>query len=726
MTFKNTLTTIALICSLFLQAGHEKGGIIITYKSLLGATGDSLKYELTVFSIYDKLGPAAPYSLTINLTSSCFSASNISLPRTGVTTSLLPLLGADYCSSTNSINATSGLAIYSDTIVLPGKCADFRFAHSSGFSRYSATANILNGFQTAFFKADLNNLYGPNSVPTTNIVGLIQAACLNKPLNLYGFTEPDGDSVAYAASSPSYLSGSSVVNFSYNTGYSALNPVNSSSGYNVNLHTGLVQTQVNSVGNFVLTIEYSEYRKDTANVSILVGQGKYILYLVGSGSCNSAPFDLSLLNGSNLDSINCGQSEVKVATTRKIAANSLTANGSEFVVTSSKNGILPISTASVISDSIVSLNMQNNISANDTLWIWSKNGSDSDVLISHCGKEITAFQDTLVYYSPLSNSPTAQFSHNTSGLIANYTTTLPTDSVIWDFGDGSPVSGIFNPSHNYASGGTYTVQLVVFNLCGLSDTTIQPVLICDSISSGINHVFSGDSVSFNALNPSTTDAYFWNLGDGSLSFDSSFVYQYNSTGIYTVTLIVVNACGDSATYVVNVEYCVSPEAIWTAAVQSSGGSGMLVNFDGTQSKGASNFIWDFGDGNSNTTTLTPSHNYVTPNLTYVIRLTIVNNCNDSDSLEYSLGQISIGENNQTPAKIYPNPTSNSITIEGLAHKNLTKIQAFNHTGISVFSTSVKDRIDKEKLDTSLWVNGQYILKLEFETHVEIFKIIVQH
>jgi PKD repeat protein len=676
MSLKNGLTALALCLSLLLQAGHELGGIIITYESVLGATGDSLKYELKVYAVYDKFGVTPPPSLNISLSSSCFSNSMFNLPSSGGSNGLLPLIGADYCTSTNSINSSNGLAIYSDTITLPGKCADFKFYYSGGFGRYNNTANIQNSFQTAYFFADLNNLYGPNSAPTSSVNGLIQASCLNYPLNLYGFTESDGDSVAYSASAPSYISGTAVLNFGFNPGYSLANPVNSNLGYSVDVNTGLVQTQLSTVGNFILTIEYNEYRKDTANNSILIGKGKYIMYLVGSSSCNTAPFDLVLLNDLQQDSIQCGQSEIKLKTTRKIAANTLTNNGSEFVVTSAKNGALTVNSAYITSDSIVTLVMQQNITSSDTLVIWGKNGSDANVLISTCGKSLTEYQDTLVYLSPSSAPPIAQFNFTRSGYVADFNANLPADSIIWNFGDGNSSFGDLTPSHQYSGGGTYIVQLIVFNSCGLSDTATQSVIICDPISSGINHVTSGDSVFFSTINALPSYSYYWNLGDGFVQFDSSFYHQYGVDSTYTVTLTIVNTCGDSALYTVNVEYCKAPKALWTASILSTAGSGMIVQFDGSSSKGLGTFIWDFGDGNTNTTTLTPIHNYATADLSLLVKLIITNNCNDVDTTAYTLGQIGIPENNYALFTIHPNPTNNEITITGIDDWHLTIYDIF--------------------------------------------------
>jgi PKD repeat protein len=52
------------------------------------------------------------------------------------------------------------------------------------------------------------------------------------------------------------------------------------------------------------------------------------------------------------------------------------------------------------------------------------------------------------------------------------------DSVLWAFGDGV-ISSILNPSHTYASPGTYLITLVAFHECG-NDTIVRQVTFLPS------------------------------------------------------------------------------------------------------------------------------------------------------------------------------------------------------------------------------------------------------
>lgn len=72
--------------------------------------------------------------------------------------------------------------------------------------------------------------------------------------------------------------------------------------------------------------------------------------------------------------------------------------------------------------------------------------------------------------------PVASFTFSLNGYTCDYTNTSQNGvSYIWDFGDGGS-STDENPSHTYASDGTYDVQLIVMNACG-TDTIIQQIII---------------------------------------------------------------------------------------------------------------------------------------------------------------------------------------------------------------------------------------------------------
>lgn len=120
-------------------------------------------------------------------------------------------------------------------------------------------------------------------------------------------------------------------------------------------------------------------------------------------------------------------------------------------------------------------------------------------------------------------------------------------SYAWDFGD-SNTSTVENPSHTYASAGTYTVTLTATGDSG-SDTMTKTdyIVATEALAAG----FSADltvgpvphTVNFENLSTGAT-SYSWDFGDGNTSIEVNPTHTYTEIGAYTVSL---SATGDEGT-----------------------------------------------------------------------------------------------------------------------------------------------------------------------------------
>jgi gliding motility-associated-like protein len=137
----------------------------------------------------------------------------------------------------------------------------------------------------------------------------------------------------------------------------------------------------------------------------------------------------------------------------------------------------------------------------------------------------------------------------------------------WDFGDGSQLSTMQNPSHCYGTAGTYTVTLTVTTATGCTNTIVMPAYI---------QVFPNPVAEFTAgpqptteLNPTinfidqSTGAFSWNWSFGDLSIPPSSStlqnpsFTYPTTGCFDVVLTVAtaNGCIDTTVH----EICIDPD-----------------------------------------------------------------------------------------------------------------------------------------------------------------------
>jgi len=211
--------------------------------------------------------------------------------------------------------------------------------------------------------------------------------------------------------------------------------------------------------------------------------------------------------------------------------------------------------------------------------------------------------------------------------------TVPNNGIInnwlWDFGDGN-TSTDPNPSHTYASSGTYQVNLTVWATYGCSHSMSKTVTITDSPIADFSADIAcqGSATQFTDLSmaPGSTIIYWWwDFGDGHYASNvqhPQHVYPY--AGTYTVTLIVGNLEGCEDTIQQDITVRPLPLADFSADTA-------CVNFP-TQFTDLSlpsgtiiNWSWNFGDPSSGAANYSglqnPQHYYNTPG-SYNVTLTV--------------------------------------------------------------------------------------------------------
>jgi gliding motility-associated-like protein len=181
----------------------------------------------------------------------------------------------------------------------------------------------------------------------------------------------------------------------------------------------------------------------------------------------------------------------------------------------------------------------------------------------------------------------------------------------WSFGDGHTATTT-DPVHNYASIGTYSIELIVTDQYGCKDTLDRPDYI--SISYPQAKFTISDSVStcppllVNFAHQSTDyTSLSWDFGDGTTSILDSPSHFYTTAGIYYAILTVrgPGGCTDTAMKRIEIK---GPSGNFTYS-PLSGCKPLTVNFVGTAKNNAT-YTWDFADG---TILVTPdslvSHTY---------------------------------------------------------------------------------------------------------------------
>ncbi|MCB9447833.1 MAG: PKD domain-containing protein [Flavobacteriales bacterium] len=225
--------------------------------------------------------------------------------------------------------------------------------------------------------------------------------------------------------------------------------------------------------------------------------------------------------------------------------------------------------------------------------------------------------------------PDPGFSFTASNLQVAFTDTsseIPT-SWLWDFGDGN-ISTQQNPTHTYATTGTYTTCLTVTNSCGTDSACHSVNVICPVPDPGFSFTASNLQVSFTDTSTNTPTSWFWDFGDGNTGTQQNPTHTYATAGTYTTCLTVTNSCGtDSACHSVNVT-CPVPDPGFSFTASS-----LQVSFTDTSTNTPTSWLWDFGDGNISTQQ-NPTHTYAVAG-TYTTCLTVINSCG-TDSICHSI------------------------------------------------------------------------------------------
>lgn len=207
----------------------------------------------------------------------------------------------------------------------------------------------------------------------------------------------------------------------------------------------------------------------------------------------------------------------------------------------------------------------------------------------------------------LYTAPTAGFSSNvTTGcnpLSVSYSQQSSSNVTAyqWTFEGGTPATSTApNPTVEYASGGTFNVELTVTNPAGSDNESIVDYITVNTLpTSAFVAVNNMLTVSF-TNNSVDGDSYLWDFGDGNTSTEVEPTYTYATEGNYVVTLTTTNECGDD----------VSTQTIGANALPSANGAasatviceGDEVQYTDMSSDNVTSWLWTFEGGTPATST----------------------------------------------------------------------------------------------------------------------------
>lgn len=162
--------------------------------------------------------------------------------------------------------------------------------------------------------------------------------------------------------------------------------------------------------------------------------------------------------------------------------------------------------------------------------------------------------------------------------------------------------------------------------------------------------------SFDASTSADTDgniiSYNWDFGDGGNGSNLITTHNYASNGSYEVILIIRDNAGAISSSSIMVS--ASSSNIPPVASFNSDCPDLSCSFDASASSDSdgsiSNYLWDFGDGNTGST-VNPAHTYASDN-SYTISLTVTDNDNATAISAQTIAVSNTGTNNATPTAFF--------------------------------------------------------------------------
>ncbi len=188
-----------------------------------------------------------------------------------------------------------------------------------------------------------------------------------------------------------------------------------------------------------------------------------------------------------------------------------------------------------------------------------------------------------------------QFSDSSTGILKLYN---------WNFGDGN-FSSDANPKHAYNAQGLYNIKLIVVDKNNCTDTLTKPAFIkvVDPLAAFIipDSLFTCPPAFLQPLDSSKNYKLLtWDFGDDNTSNELKPIHYYTTAGNYVLTL-TAQGYGTSCKSTVTKNIVIKGPKATLNYGPFSGCNPLSASFSAS-AKNTVSYIWDFGDGATQTST----------------------------------------------------------------------------------------------------------------------------
>ena len=281
----------------------------------------------------------------------------------------------------------------------------------------------------------------------------------------------------------------------------------------------------------------------------------------------------------------------------------------------------------------------------------------------------------------------------------------------WAFGDGD-TSSQKSPTHQYRDTGTYKITLIVNGTLGGTDTAFKFVFVKPMPTARFRvdtlvQCFKRNAFSFSdsSIISQGKLTQIWLFGDNDTARSTSVVHSYESSGLYSPTLIVTSEYGCKDSSSILVEVLSEVKSIFSVNDTSQCFKGNLFKFENKSKTftGDTEYIWSFGE-DSTSSIINPDYSYSKEGK-YAVNLITKHSsgCYDTTSLQLVVYPSPV-------VKFIINDTIQTLTDNDFVFTNLTTISSGNINHLWSFgdTTSPVDIINpRHQYDTT----GTYTVTL---------------
>lgn len=307
---------------------------------------------------------------------------------------------------------------------------------------------------------------------------------------------------------------------------------------------------------------------------------------------------------------------------------------------------------------------------------------------------------------------------------------------LWDFNDGY-LSTLSNPTHQYDLGGYYDVCLNIVNLAAGCKNTYCEILqasdkldFCQAEFAYTVDTTNGD-VQFIDISKGKHNGWEWDFGNGFKMNTKNGKYKY-APGFYTVTLKITDSETGCVSYfvdVINVKQEKKLKAGFAFDKKEKQAKGVMpVEFQGASYGDVSEMEWDFGDGESNSSSMSPTHDYQQEGI-YTACFTVTNLfTGNSDKICQQVVLITTGQQENTDAiRFFPNPASDYVNlfVSDIPTGQQIEYKIYGMLGQRLVSGTIPIQNEMAQIHVKNLMPGIYMLEINSARTTAITKLIIK-